>query len=385
MPYRIAFFEPYSDSCSGQQNVLLNLLEHIDDKVFSSEVVVPTAGRFLELLPTNVSRHIISPPPPLQERGWVQYSKLSSLWLNPIKIFSIFWSLILYWLTLAKFLKSHKFDLIYCNSFRAVLLIGIPAYLLRVSIILHEHTALLLKSNLVIRLCFLISKRVIFVSNNMLSCLTEKKVQDQKYRVIHNGISCSQLIVPGEKYRYDDANLRLCFVGKLTPRKNVNILIESISEVQKSLNVSLVIVGDSDDEYLKTLQQLVEEFKLENSVTFVGYQKDVSSFIRESDILVLPSSWETFGLVLLEAYAEKRPVIASKVGGIPEVVVDGETGVLIEPDNRSEITNAILKLGSEPSICSSMGQLGYKLLLEKFSVEQQTKKIETLMLEVLTK
>ena len=115
-------------------------------------------------------------------------------------------------------------------------------------------------------------------------------------------------------------------------------------------------------------------------VKFVGKvsNKEVVDFYNASDIVIVPSLEEPFGRVVIEAMACKKPVIGTNVGGIPEIIVDKQTGFLIPPKNPEYLEKSILTLIENKKLRRSMGKEGYKRVLNKFTVEKSFKKIETI-------
>jgi N-acetyl-alpha-D-glucosaminyl L-malate synthase BshA len=131
-------------------------------------------------------------------------------------------------------------------------------------------------------------------------------------------------------------------VGRLHPIKGHKYLIESLKTICKQhKDVQLILVGDGEEKY--SLELLVEKLDLGAKVKFVGAIKneDIPKYMAASDIFVLPSLSESFGIVNLEAMASGLPIVASKVGGVPEIVIDGENGFLVEPESPKEIAEKV--------------------------------------------
>jgi glycosyltransferase involved in cell wall biosynthesis len=134
------------------------------------------------------------------------------------------------------------------------------------------------------------------------------------------------------------------YLGRIVPRKGVHILIKALSIVkQKIPNIRATIAGPADLQYLEKLKNLARELNLVDNVTFLGPVEEGKKcyIIKAHRILALPSLKDLHPIVLLEAQALGVPVIASRVGAIPEIVRDGETGMLVEPGNVLELGKAI--------------------------------------------
>lgn len=137
-------------------------------------------------------------------------------------------------------------------------------------------------------------------------------------------------------------------VGRLAPEKGFDLIIQAVAQlVPHYPQLRLTIVGDGPAR--AKLQQQTAELNLEASVTFVGglAPHEVTSYFDQANLVLIPSRWrEPFGLVALEAAHRVRPVIDTDVGGLPEVVVDGKTGVLVENENLDVYDDLYSKLTS---------------------------------------
>ncbi len=149
----------------------------------------------------------------------------------------------------------------------------------------------------------------------------------------------------------------LLFIGRLTELKRVDILISALALLAREHpDVKLVIVGGGTLE--TRLKEQVKMMGLEESVLFTGYVEEmkVPLYTSACDIFVLPSEVESFGIVLLEAMAAGRPCVASRVGGIPELIEDGVNGLLVESGKPDELATAILRVLNEPELAEKFGK-----------------------------
>ncbi|MEM7129624.1 MAG: glycosyltransferase [Chloroflexota bacterium] len=153
-------------------------------------------------------------------------------------------------------------------------------------------------------------------------------------------------------------------VSRLYPVKGVNYLVEALVHVDKA---ELVVIGDGTDENI--LKQLAEELGVASRIHWLGNRNDVPELLMGFDLFVQPSLHEGMPNTVLEAMAAGLPVVATAVGGTPEVVVDGETGLLVEPANPKALSAGINRLIADPILRNRFGQAGYKRVKESFSVE----------------
>ena len=163
----------------------------------------------------------------------------------------------------------------------------------------------------------------------------------------------------------------VCFgiVARLTEQKGHTDLIEAFGQLRSRENkIHLVIVGSGPLE--QKLKQQVDRLKLEKKVTFTGFRRDVSDLLSQFDVFVHPSRWEGFGRVFLEAMSAHLPIIATNVSAIPEIVIEGETGILVPPKSPSELASAMKRFVDTPGWRRSMGDAGYRRLVEQFSLDE---------------
>ncbi|MBI5252794.1 MAG: glycosyltransferase family 4 protein, partial [Euryarchaeota archaeon] len=160
----------------------------------------------------------------------------------------------------------------------------------------------------------------------------------EKIKVIYGGAPYPPMSRLVEKLQ---DGRRITFIGSLVRQKGVDVLIRAFVEVKKKLpDAELVIVGDGREK--KSLEKLSSELGIE--VNFLGYREDLSSILEKSAVLVLPSKEEGFGLTLLEAMAVGVPVVASRVGGIEEIIEHEYNGILFEKENSKELAEGIIRI-----------------------------------------
>jgi len=158
-------------------------------------------------------------------------------------------------------------------------------------------------------------------------------------------------------------------VGRLSEEKRHIDLLKAFHEVGKVFpEATLLIVGDGDMK--DKLITLAAQWNLSHKIRFTGFQRNVCEYLAQMDVFVLPSRTEGFGIAVLEAMATGLPVIATKVGGIPELVVHDETGVLVKPLHHEDLSKAIVDLLSNPERMHIMGQKGKERALSSFSAAQ---------------
>ncbi|MBI4707531.1 MAG: glycosyltransferase [Candidatus Omnitrophica bacterium] len=171
-------------------------------------------------------------------------------------------------------------------------------------------------------------------------------------------------------------------VARIEPIKGISFFVEAMPQVlEKFPNSHFLLVGDGSQR--KFLQNRVEELGISQKVIFSGIRQDVARMISIMDIFVLCSLNEGMGRVLVEAGVMGKPSVATKVSGIPELVKDGESGVLVEPASSSELAKGIIQLLSYPDKAKLFGENARKIMNENFSAKEMVNRIDNLYCELL--
>jgi glycosyltransferase involved in cell wall biosynthesis len=216
-----------------------------------------------------------------------------------------------------------------------------------------------------------------------------------KISVIHNGIDTtwwqSQLLrftkedkekIKTKIFHANKDTFIITTVAELHERKGLQYLIKAIKPVsEKYPNIKLVIIGDGKER--QNLRKLIKKLKLSKNVTLAGRQKQIPKLLKSSNIFALPSLREAFGFVNLEAMICELPVVASHVGGIPEIV-DKHSGILIKPANPEEISKAITLLIEHQEIREKMGESGKARVLQNFTAGKMAKRYQEIYEDILS-
>jgi len=214
--------------------------------------------------------------------------------------------------------------------------------------------------------------KIIAISRAVKINLIETGVPADMIKIIHNGIDLSrfELIEPklrGELGLSDDIPI-IGVVARIVLEKGYEYILKAMPKVLQSFpSTLLVIVGDGP---LKAqMQELAVKLGIDRNTVFLGYKRDIENLIADFDVFVLPSVSEGLGLSLLEAMALGKPVIATEVGGIPEVVKNGKNGLLVPPRDEEALAMAILKILSSRDFGLRLGQVAKDTVYEKFSAQ----------------
>ncbi|NHM28354.1 glycosyltransferase family 4 protein [Desulfofundulus sp. TPOSR] len=163
-------------------------------------------------------------------------------------------------------------------------------------------------------------------------------------------------------------------IARLAPQKGVSYFLQAAAILCRDYQVNFVVVGDGP--LREALEQQGRALGLSGRLFFTGERRDIPRILAAMDIFVLPSITEGLPLTILEAMAAGKPVVATRVGGLPEAVIDGETGFLVPPRNPQALARALVRLLSERRKAEEMGQKGRQRVMEHFTVEAMVRKIE---------
>ena len=233
--------------------------------------------------------------------------------------------------------------------------------------------------------------KMVFISQPLIDwALRDRITGREKIQKIYSGIELDHFepVPDGEKKALKEAwGIReeapvVGIVSKLWEGKGHAILIHAFEGLKREIpEAVLVIAGEG---YLRDkLSDLVDRLGLKGSVLFTGFQMDVRRIIATFDVAVLPSFFEGMGRVLLEAMAMGKPVVASSVGGIPDLVHHGKTGFLVTPGSVSELKSGLLTLIRNKALAKEMGEEGRMRISEEFSAGRMAQSIEKLYRELL--
>jgi glycosyltransferase involved in cell wall biosynthesis len=180
--------------------------------------------------------------------------------------------------------------------------------------------------------------------------------------VIHYGLPCPRDVPE----RSSVAPRALLAVGRLEPQKGMDVLVLAMAEVARAFpDVLLRIAGEGSEQ--GRLEELIGRHGLGKHVKLLGQRDNVDQLMAESHLFVHPARWEGFGLVLLEAMRAALPIVATRVGAIPEVLgPDGEAGLLVSPDKPGEMAQAMLRVMSDTEAAGALGTAGFHRLRQHF-------------------
>lgn len=213
----------------------------------------------------------------------------------------------------------------------------------------------------------------IAISKGLARYLAEAEgFEEERFEIVHYGIAPSGPATP-----FEGSEPRLLCVGRLIPIKGHLVLLRALAQARaKVRGLTLDVAGRGP--LAPALEAYARELGVTDAVRFLGFVSPVQRALEESAIVVVPSLGEGFGMVALEAMERARPVIASAVGGLPEIVADGETGLVVPPADAEALADAMVVLGGDLGRAASMGAAGRERALTEFTPERCVLRIEAL-------
>ena len=211
---------------------------------------------------------------------------------------------------------------------------------------------------------------VISVANEYEQKIFSSLNKKSRIEIIRNGVNLKKLVSKHNfKEKYQINSRFILFVGRFSKSKGIETLINAFSIIKNELKVTdihLVIMG-VDFGYQTEMEKLIKKLNLSEEIKVIKNppRDDVISAYGESEFLVLPSQWELSPLVPLESFAFKKPVISTNSHGIPYTVQNNKNGILVEPENSLELSNAMVKLLNDTELREKLGLAGYNFVNEE--------------------
>ena len=282
---------------------------------------------------------------------------------------------------LARIIRERKVDLLVTHGYKPNLLGRIASWIERIPTVAvsrgwtYESRRVRFYEFLD-RIFLRLADAVVAVSEGQRQKILASGVRPDKVRVIHNAIDLASYPGPAEKSVRAELGIPqdailVATAGRLSPEKNHMGLVEAARLVlEKMPEVYFVVFGEG---FLRPeLEKVVADAGIGNRFLLPGFRSDVRSLLHEIDIFVLPSHTEGLPNVVLEAFACRKPVVATLVGGTPEVVQQDENGFLVPAGEMNQFAEAILKLASDPKLRRKMGDNGFEHVLAAFGYPGQT-------------
>jgi len=369
---KVLFAHSNATNIGGQEKALLNTIVGLGKNGIVPIVLLPEKGRFSNLLESNRIQVVIFKLSMLSKTKPFQYIK------TVINIYCL--------------LKREKIKLVHCSGAYPTQYCLPAAKLLRIPCVTHIHSTIYsewdIKRSYVPKADY-----VIAVSDTIRKILLKYGCSPLKTKTVYCGVIDQEICFEKEevneiKKKYDiPSNYKL--VGQISiisPLKGLEYFIEMSSRIKQTYpDVKFIIIGNTANGYEKELKSLVSKLDLDKDIIFTGFQSEVNKFISALDIVVLSSLIEGLPFSIVESLASGKPVVATSVGGTPEVIIDNQTGMLVPPKNSEALAEKVIKLLNHPDEARKFGQNGRQFVLERFDINNHAKNMLGIYNEILNK
>jgi glycosyltransferase involved in cell wall biosynthesis len=348
-----------SAAYGGGERYLELLFDHLDRARFRGLLICPEPGPFVERMEKRgVETHLVHLAP----------------LFNPLALWR-----------LTRLLVRERVTILQTHGARANFygriagrLAGVPVIISTVHNSLKDYEVRALRRGLyafLLRLTLPIVHRIICVSDaNRRDVIEECPAAAAKLRTVYNGVDPSAFPSQPDRQRVREelgitSGPVLVVIARLTEQKGHRYLLQTIPSLLKTWpQLCCVFVGEG--ELHDALHRMAIGLGVEQACRFVGVRDDIADVLAAADVVVLPSLSEGFPFVLLEALAMGCPVVASRVNGVPELIEDHTTGLLVPPRDPQALAAAIREILSDPTAASKMGAVGRAVVRERFTVNR---------------
>ena len=363
----------------GSDKTLLLLLKHIDKTRFYPVVVLPNEGPLKSELDKENIKVVIAPVLKVYRKMFtpqniLKFVKDIKKGVDALDILN----------------KHHHFDIVYSNTL-AVLLGIIYAKKRKIKHLWHVHEIIVhpkVIASIFPKILMRYSNLVICNSNATQNNLTVRIPElKSKTKVIYNGMelnSENKAVAQKTDFGFNETDIIITLVGRISRLKGHKLLLDVFTNhLIKNENIKLLFVGspvEGQEQYLDEIQNSINRNKLQTKVKILPFLNDLNGIWSITDIAIMPSTEaESFGLVAVEAMLAKKPVVGSNLGGLSEIIINNETGLLFDPNSKEALLEALFKLIESPSLRSEFGEKGYERAIKEFSITKHVQQFEAVL------
>jgi glycosyltransferase involved in cell wall biosynthesis len=390
-PVRVLFVD-HTAKIGGGEIALLNLVRSLDGAFVYPIVLLFAEGPLAERMRLLAETHVL---PVSADVGTAAKDQLG--WKSLLQMRAVMHAL-RHVFKVARFASNVDAQIVHTNSLKADIIGGLAGRLAGIPVIWHIRDRIdsdYLPSQVVRifrKLSRIIPSYVIANSAATLATLHLTEEERLRARVVHNG--CRSVVHDGcnvdssQQSAASERGVRIGLIGRISPWKGQHIFIQAAALIHRRYPAArFEIIGAplfSEVEYESQLHELCRTLDLTNVVQFAGFVEDVPARVAQLDIVVHASTTgEPFGQVIIEAMAGEKPVVATNGGGVPEIVQDGITGLLVPMGDVEKMAEALDYLLANPDVAHQMGQEGRSRVLANFTIQRTARMVESVYREVL--
>jgi glycosyltransferase involved in cell wall biosynthesis len=245
------------------------------------------------------------------------------------------------------------------------------------------------KRRIMNRILSKITDKIVAVSEDVKEDIIRyDRIDPSKVQVIPNGIDVERFNPEKntsnirKEFPLEEDDIVIGFIGRIVPAKGLKYLLNALPYLKEEFkSIKLLVVGEGS--LVEELKEKAKKNNIFDNILFTGGRRDIPEILASIDIFVMPSTAEGLPNSLLEAMAMGKPVVATEVGGIPELIKNGRTGLLVPPRNPEALATAIRDLISNDQLAAKMGQAARSFVLNNYSIVEIAQKWQTLYLSIL--
>jgi len=284
---------------------------------------------------------------------------------------------------LSRIISKNKIDIILTNTAKELRLSGVASKLSRRGKIIARHGIdFPLKNKFHYRFTYNKLTNIVIANSEATKKTLLRNapwLNPEKIKVIYNGINTTDYDINKTRNLRKELGIStdlplIGFVGRLDIQKGIKDLLNAFLQVRNKINANLLIAGEGELE--ENIKDFILRNNLKDSVRLLGFREDINNIMRTIDLLILPSLWEGFGIVLIEAMAAGKPCITTQISSMPEIVENNISGIVVQPEDSSSIAQACIKILSDKELGNKMGVEGKRIVKEKFSIEKMINNYE---------
>ena len=351
----------------GLQKLILDICSHINKTIFEISVCcLRDKGELAPQIEKNGIKVYRIPPRPNNKTDYFSFLKLYNL------------------------LKGKQIDILHTHNTHPFMDGTVAGKMADIPVIIHTDHARQFPDKrrymLAERILSHFVDKVVAVSESVKQDLIYyEKINSKKITVIWNGIDPEKFNCKiNKKEKKKELDVENCypilgFSGRLTKQKGISYLLNAMPKIINEFPKAILLIAGYGEHEEKFKQETIQ-LGINKHVKFLGPRLDIPEILAILDIYVLPSIWEGMPLVILEAMAAKKPIVATKVGGIPEAVIHNHSGLLVPPKDPEALANAILKILKNSNLAASLAENAYNRFLKHFTIKKMVSRYEQLYL-----
>jgi glycosyltransferase involved in cell wall biosynthesis len=341
----------------GAERDLITILSSLDRNRFEPVIVIPDEGPLAKILGRLGAKIYYLPLPP--------WRKLKFLPVTLLSIFRIY-----------RIAVREKINLVHVNDMWWVPIGFIVSRLAGAPVVAFLRQEL--EPRRIGQYWLNRADSLVAVSRSIQETLIDGHVDPNRVHTIYSGVDTGDtgLTAEGAEQPVLNPDPVIGTIANIFPHKGLEYLIAAVHILRRRYpGISCRIVGSGDRDYQEKLKEQVQRLDLSKNIHFLGFQEDIRHCLNGLQVFVLPSILEAFGIVLLEAMAMRKAVVASRVGGIPEIVVNGENGFLVPPGDPEALANSIQRLIEDPILRERFERTGLERVKTRFTRRRMIQEI----------